>query len=298
MAHLQFTLHSGRRVGLSTAGSPVASRLVVFCGPTPSAGEFDPEPRITDDSDVRVITLDRPGYGASDPLSGTPTIEQFADDVAEYLSRSEGEARQLDGTRYGRVGVVGWSFGGAVALTLAARHPQLIGRVATIGMPLPARLQHGDLGSGVIELRPLEYSTVVKDISEYLPDEPPEPLSALGVSDDDPALRRPGMRERLSRMVTDSYVRGPRGIATDRVAARDTAWSGELRKVRAETLLIYGENDPVASRADGAWYRRHVRGSRLVTVAGAGRLAIVSSWKRILDFAGGAQEQPAASAHR
>ncbi|WKK72245.1 hypothetical protein Q0F99_04400 [Rathayibacter oskolensis] len=47
MANHRFELRSGRGIGVSAAGDPIADRLVVFCHPTPGAGGFDPDPLVT-----------------------------------------------------------------------------------------------------------------------------------------------------------------------------------------------------------------------------------------------------------
>ena len=63
----------------------------------------------------RVVALDLRGFGASDQPPGEYAIETFADDAA-WLCRELGVERPV---------VVGHSLGGAVALAIAARHPEL-----------------------------------------------------------------------------------------------------------------------------------------------------------------------------
>jgi pimeloyl-ACP methyl ester carboxylesterase len=68
----------------------------------------------------RVVALDQRGFGRSDQPPGEYTIETFADDAA-WLCRELGLQRPV---------VVGHSLGGAVALALAGRHPELPGAIA------------------------------------------------------------------------------------------------------------------------------------------------------------------------
>lgn len=60
-------------------------------------------------ADFRVLVPDLPGHGGSDPGSGY-TLEQYAADIRSWLER-------LDLTR---LHLLGWSFGGEIALQLAS----------------------------------------------------------------------------------------------------------------------------------------------------------------------------------
>ena len=64
MTHHIVELRDGRHVGVTGLGDPEADRLVLMCHPSPGAGGFDPDPPATSTAGVRIITLDRPGYGS------------------------------------------------------------------------------------------------------------------------------------------------------------------------------------------------------------------------------------------
>src|ERR1700744_1316069 len=61
----------------------------------------------------RLIMFDRRGSGLSDPVSGTPTLEEQMDDVVAVMDAAGSE----------RAGVVAWLEGGAMAALFAATHP-------------------------------------------------------------------------------------------------------------------------------------------------------------------------------
>lgn len=69
---------------------------------------------------LHVYDLDLPGYGESDEPDPPRTVEGFAEDVAGFI-------RALD---LAPAHVHGGSMGGQIALVLAARHPELVDRLA------------------------------------------------------------------------------------------------------------------------------------------------------------------------
>ncbi|MFX1581501.1 MAG: alpha/beta fold hydrolase [Promethearchaeota archaeon] len=87
-------------------------------------------------NEARLILLDLPGHGGSDPLEGEITVPYFATIVAQFIQELGME----------RVVPVGHSLGGAITLQLALDFPELlqglilIGTGAKLGV-LPAILQ-------------------------------------------------------------------------------------------------------------------------------------------------------------
>ncbi|HEX7670081.1 MAG TPA: alpha/beta fold hydrolase, partial [Polyangiaceae bacterium] len=69
----------------------------------------------------RVVAPDFPGFGDSEK----PSPSRFSYDVSAF---AEVVADLYAGLDLGRAAVVGHDLGGAVAITLAARHPELVSR--------------------------------------------------------------------------------------------------------------------------------------------------------------------------
>ncbi|MCX7523085.1 alpha/beta hydrolase [Microbacterium sp. STN6] len=300
MSNVQFTLTSGRRLGLTASGDPTATRVVVFCHPAPGSAHFDPDPPASR-SDVHVIGIDRPGYGSSDPLpeGEWPSVAQAADDIADYLRSSEHTATSLGAHEFDSVAAVGWSAGGRVALALAARHPDLVDKVAVVATPAPneevewippefvamsEKLAAMPAGQALSKLG----ADITHQMGDQLPGEDPEqpvPLGQLGVTDADAAaLARPGVEQRLDGMLRDAFRQGAVGLATDILSYTARPWGFDLSDVQAETLLVYGEADAVAPPEHGGWYRDHLASAHMETVPEVGHLVIIPAWKRILDF--------------
>lgn len=243
---------SGRRLGVTVLGDPAAPRTIALFAPMPGAAGFDPDPLETRRAGVRLVTVDRPGYGGSEPiaLGELATFGRHADDVARHLRHAVGAGATI--------GVVGWGVGGHAAAALAGRHPDLVDRLALIDTPDSAR--PGDVA------------------------EPYAPAD-LCIPPDEPALAaNAGLGRRVDRMLADAARHDGAGFAFDRSALRSSDWAQALGRIEADTVLVYGSGHPLVSAAvDGARLRRRIRGARVVRVPDARGLAIGSVWSRILD---------------
>ncbi|NUU07213.1 alpha/beta fold hydrolase [Leifsonia sp. C5G2] len=298
MADRTFTLRSGRVVGLTAFGDPDAERLVVFCHPAPGSSMFDPDPDASAERSAHIVALDRPGYGSSEPwpTGAWPSIARAADDIAEYV-RSVVVAESVIGVSRPRtIGAVGWSAGGRVALALAARHPQLVDRVAIVGTPAPNEAVpwiEPQLQAMSDRLAAMEPDAARAQLSGMLQpqadavaaaSEPGDvPLDLLGVGAvDQQVLTRPGLHDRLGRMLQDAFRQGSVGVADDILSYTARPWGFDLADVAAKTLVIAGQADAVAGHAHAAWYQRSLPDARMEMVPGVGHLAVAPMWGRIL----------------
>jgi pimeloyl-ACP methyl ester carboxylesterase len=245
---------------------------------------FDPDPEHTHASDVTLLALDRPGYGRSDPVAaGTwATVQSAADDIAAVL----------DGVGAGRVGVVGWSAGGRVAFALAARRPDLVGRLVVLATPAPdAEVpwidpeQRAEL-ERLATLAPEDAHAELDARLGSLAPEDPFSGDALwllaAVTSDEPALGTPGVRDRLGEMLRAAFAQGTSGLAADIAGYCLQPWGFEPEEVEATTLLLYGSHDPLAGPEHGRWWRDRLPDARLEVVPDAGHLLVIPMWPRVL----------------
>lgn len=298
MANLTYTLRSGRRVGVTTLGDADAERIVVFCHAAPGSSVFDPDPDASATRNVHIVALDRPGYGSSDPWphGEWPSITRAADDIAEYL-RSVILAERSAGIERDRsIGIAGWSAGGRVALAFAARHPELADRVAVVATPAPNDAVPWippELQAESDRLGGLPAAQAVAELSAQLGPQAAAVLAASGPADvpaeavgasavDEAVLARPGVRDRLGRMLQDAFRQGPAGVAADVLSYTARPWGFDPADVRAKTLIVGGQGDAIAGNAHAAWYKKAVPDSRMEMVPGAGHLVIVPAWERVL----------------
>ncbi|WP_318527528.1 alpha/beta hydrolase [Defluviimonas sp. WL0002] len=85
------------------------------------AGAWEPQTAALS-ADYRVLAVDMPGHGGSDPLPGAPLLPDYVDWAA----------RVVDALDLGPVSVAGHSMGALIAAGLAAERPDLVRRAALL----------------------------------------------------------------------------------------------------------------------------------------------------------------------
>ncbi len=274
----------GRRVAVHRSAPLEGSRVVVVCHPAPGGGLLDPDPAATRARGVALLSVDRPGYGGSDPLppGRWATVAGAAEDLEAAL----------DAFGVGCAGVVGWSAGGRVALALAARRPDLVDRVALVATPAPDS-EIGwvprDVREALDGLRGREPEEAQAELEVRFRDAVAVDMQSdgswawLGASaEESAALEVPGVRERLRGTLEAAFAQGAAGLAADVAGQALRPWGFRPEEVRAKTLLLHGSCDVVAPPRHGRWWQRRLPRSRLETYPGAGHLVVLSSWSRVL----------------
>jgi pimeloyl-ACP methyl ester carboxylesterase len=252
MTHHVVELRDGRHVGVTGLGDPKAARLVLLCHPSPGAGGFDPDPPATSTSGVRIITLDRPGYGSSDlgPDDDSP-VDAWLDDVDEYLESIERMARTIADTDFGPVGVVGWGLGAIYATGLAARHPEMIDRLALV--------------------EPTGATRARQDAARA------EQMIDARLDDPDALDDFAGAADRLELML-ESARHGAGGEQFDRRAVVDKDWENTMRSVTARTVTLSSRE------SDAKWYLGRVHKARQFGTWSNAATTIVEAWPVVLRF--------------
>jgi pimeloyl-ACP methyl ester carboxylesterase len=203
----------------------------------------------------RVVTPDLRGFGGSQLGFDEPSLDLMADDVASLLDRLE-----LPGVLLG-----GLSMGGYVAMAFLRRHP---GRVSALLLadtkasadPQPAKDKRLRIASTLVD----DGSAQVL-IDEVLP-------SLIGETT---RREQPLVQGRVRALVEaappQAAAWAQRAMA-DRPDSLDT-----LRGVDVPAVVILGEEDELASRADGEAMVDALPQGRLVMVPGAGHLTAVEA---------------------
>lgn len=276
----------GRRVAVHDLNpdSPHDAPVVLLCHAAPGSGRFDPAPEATAAAGVRLLAPDRPGYGGSDPVhDGFASVGVAADDAAavlEYVLAAGVSA-----------GVAGWSAGGRVALALAERRPELVGRVAVVATPAPDEevpWYPDEQRAGIDALRGAPASdahaaltAAFAPMMDALTGEARLGLVAGGAADT-ALLQAPEVADRLRGMLDAALEQGAAGMIADIAGYTLAPWGFDPGTVRAEVLLVYGDADAVAGPEHGAWWQGALPRATLEVVPEVGHLLVVPCWERVL----------------
>ena len=271
----------GRTVAVAETGDP-RGPAVVLAHPAPGSRLLDPDPAATRAAGVRLIAVDRPGYGASTPFADgvTPTIPSHADDIAAALAA----------LGVSDVGAVGWSAGGRVALALAARHPDLVRAAAIVATPAPQEavpwIPEEHLAM-IDQLRgdPGRATAALAEVFAEMAAMPPAAAVSMvggGRADEAALAADPARRVRLEVMLAEAMAQGSVGMAADIVSYTVAPWGFDLAAVGAPTTALYGADDESVPPAHGRWYAGQVPGAELRVVPGIGHLVALTRWADVL----------------
>jgi pimeloyl-ACP methyl ester carboxylesterase len=189
----------------------------------------------------QVIGVDLHGHGRTDLGTRDISVIDMADDFAALLEK----------LGYQKVDVMGYSLGGAAAFRLAVQHPQLVRRLVIVSAGMaqdqffPEMLpQQAAVSAAMMEQ--MRGTPMYKSYVAIAPH--PEDFPKL-----------------LDRM--GAYMRKPYD------------WSADVKKVTAQTMLVYGDSDMIRPEhivkfyqllggglKDAGWQREHMAQNRLAIV--------------------------------
>jgi pimeloyl-ACP methyl ester carboxylesterase len=276
-------LRDGRALAFAEWGVPDGRPVLALHGAPGSRlwcpDDFDPG-KTTTECGVRLITVDRPGYGRSDPLPGR-TLLGWADDVEQLL----------DALSIVRCPVVGVSGGGPHAMACAARLPQRFTRLGAVGgagpiFQVPGLWEQLDEDwRAELELAAQDRSRALEAArrrSEWLVDDPESAGDPANWPEVDRWLGQdPAMRDAFVAVVREAGRQGIDGYVWDRLSFT-LPWGFSLNEIEIETWLWQGEQDSMTDRAEFEMLCREIPRSHCVLYSGQGHL-IRGHWGEIFE---------------
>jgi pimeloyl-ACP methyl ester carboxylesterase len=201
--------------------------------------------------DFTVTAWDTPGCGRSSDPPGDWSMADYADCLAAWL----------DAAGIERPHVLGLSWGGALALELYGRHPQV-----------PRSLVLASAYAGWAGSLPPEVVAERLERAESELARPPEEWVASYIPSFLTEAAPPGLADELLAVMRDLRAGGTRTMLR---AMADTDLREVLPGIEVPTLLLYGEHDVRSPVAVAEEMYAKIPGSRLVVLQGVGHLACV-----------------------
>ena len=212
----------------------------------------------------RVIAPDMLGFGYTERPAG---IEYTLDSWVNHL------LGLLDALGIEQTDLVGNSFGGAIALAMAIRHPQRVRRLVLMGsVGVPFEITPGL--DAVWGYQPsLENMRGLLDIFAHDRNLVTDELAELRYQ----ASIRPGFQEAFSALFP-----APRQHWVDALASREA----DIRAIPHETLIIHGRDDQVIPLANSLTLHRWIEKSQLHVFGCCGHWAQIEHNRRFNQLVG------------
>lgn len=275
------SLRDGRRLGYGEYGKPDGEPGFYFHGHPGSRLELQFADEAAADAGVRIIGLDRPGYGLSD-FQPHRTILDWPRDVEEVA-----DMLGLD-----RFSVLGSSGGGPYALACAHEIPERITRVgvisgvgpynapgATRGMRWQNRVGF-QLGARFPPLARL----IMWSMGRQVRRRPERTLDAIAQAmsrADAEIAGRPEVRRILAAVIAEAFRQGSRGAALD-VVLLGRPWGFRLDGIKPVVFLWQGEADVLVPPAMGRHLAAQIPNCHATFFPGEGHLLVVGHMSEIV----------------
>jgi pimeloyl-ACP methyl ester carboxylesterase len=244
----------GRQLRVGEAGQPDGVPVLVLRGTPQSRLLYDGWVADAQSRGLRLISYERPGYGASTPHRGR-SVASAANDVAA-IAKALGVNRLL---------IWGVSGGGPHALACAALLPSLVVAAAALASPAPYPAEGLDYFAGMGETNVAETKAALQsreaceqvvgaDAAELLGADSESLLQAFRslLCPADAAVLTRGFADFVIRSVQEGIKARIDGWVDDEMAFV-APWGFDLSQIQIPVLLMHGEQDQMVPVSHGKW---------------------------------------------
>ena len=255
-------LANGLRLSYAEQGANNSRPLILLPGIAYSWRIF--EPLLAElPENVHVYALSQRGHGDSDrPTTGYRTRD-FEQDLLLFM----------DALQIPIAIIVGASSGGFTARSFAATHPERAAGLVLLGSP------------STLTGRPNPFAELKDPID-------PGFVKSFAES----VLSRPASAEALVSMITENLKVPARVWVETSSGLLEETFPGELAKIQAPTFIVWGDRDPIITKADQFAIAEAIKGSKLIAHPGSGHMfyweePALIAWD-IVDFLNGGRQTP------
>ena len=284
-------LPDGRLLACDDVGSPDGAAVVYLHGAPDCRLARHPDDGLAVDAGVRLVAVDRPGYGWSDPPA--PDLLTFGDEIGLLL----------DHLGIDRCAVAAWSAGVPWAFGTAAALGGRVTRLVTYGAVAPLEAfadaavaaESGpradiaaDIVSGITTA-----DEVADELAMLLVPSPPVPIEQARdqvVETVAPAslaaLEAEGLIEALAWSLAAAVDRhADAGLRCDVVIQFRPGVVDVLGQIACPVVLVHGDEDRIAGPAVGRWLAERLPDAAVEVWSGAGHDGLLLDWRRFLSLA-------------
>ncbi|MDO8465159.1 MAG: alpha/beta hydrolase [Gallionella sp.] len=269
-------LPDGRRLGYAEYGAIEGSPVLFFHGAPGSRHIHADMADVATRRGIRLIAVERPGYGLSDPQPGRSILD-WSDDIAALT----------DALEIARFAIIGFSMGSVYALACACSLPERVTKVALAGTLAPL-----DAPGATEGLSPMVSG--LYSLAQSNPDELRNTFAAVAPS---PAALVEAMTASLSEWDKNEVNKrtmefeteyaqtlrgGVEGVASDFVLVSKD-WDFPLDGINTEVYLWCGTADQNTPPAMTNYIVSTLPGSHAFMLPGEGHLSLYVHWEEILE---------------
>lgn len=200
----------------------------------------------------RVVRFDNRGTGGSERRKETWTLDDMAHDAVAVLDAVDAPVAH----------VVGISMGGMIAQLVALEHAERVKKLVLLSTNFGGR----DIVRPSAELIQLLYSPPRTTTPEEIVRVAMEMISAPGF-----AAAHPDLIDELVGYAREQPTHKA-VFATQLQAILSSDRKDRVKDIRAPTLVVHGDKDPLIPHENGVRLAERIPGSRLVTLEGVGHV--------------------------
>ena len=274
-------LKDGRMLAYAEYGDPAGTSVFFFHG-MPGSRFFRPADEITARLRVRLICMDRPGYGESTFQSGRRILDWPGDiiQLANHL-------------RIGKFAVAGHSGGGPYVAACAYALPERVSAAAIVSGAGPVDVPNGTRGMSALNKFgismgrfipwPLWQAMVWVTYHRRSSDPAADMERGDGVrpAADDEQIYKPEVREACLHSEIEAFRPGLRGLAWD-AHLLTLPWGFPLEEISLPVHLWHGSEDDLVPVAMARYIADKIPGGNLIICENEAHLALFPHWEEIL----------------
>jgi len=269
-------LPDGRRLGYAEYGAPDGSPVLFFHGAPGSRHIHADMADVAAQRGVRLIAVERPGYGLSDPQPGRSMLD-WPDDVAALT----------DTLKIAQFAIIGFSMGSAYALACACKLPGRVTKIALAGAlaPLDAPGVLEGMSPMVSGLYALAQSNPEELRNTFAAIAPSPAALVAAMSASLPEWDKAMFNKRTAEFEAE-YAQtlrgGVEGVASD-FALASKEWGFPLEGIDTEAHHWCGTADRNTPPAMTSYLAATLPNSRTFMLPGEGHFALYVHWEEILE---------------